>query len=275
MSQMFAVLVLAALLIATQPLADSTRRPAKEVFAILTIGASEEDCPGGGAVLGKHIFAEDLDKALAELQGYQRLFDGIILHFQMGADLTSGGDPLEAERMLDVIEEHSKKIRLIGWIESATDVAAIPAYAVRELYIFPTGALGAAVLQGPALDAAPASLQERWIETGRRAARIGGRPAEVILAMQTVTPLSCTVTAAGREWRHDETGETVVNRRGRNLTLNAQEAVQLGIATAVAGSQQELLQAMGGKDHAAFISSTATQTKLQQRIRERCAAGGR
>jgi hypothetical protein len=163
-------------------------------------------------------------------------------------DINSGGGyTLEMERLQKVFnDELETNFRTVGWINWAGSAAAMSPWVLNEIYFRPNGAYGGNVEFSGGTATTGYALQVR-LAGMEDASRKGGRDFRIMRSMQAFEPLSATRKADGSiEYFQDYTsGEIKINPPGQVLTLQAIQAVQIGVAAGIAATREELMDRMG------------------------------
>ncbi len=169
--------------------------------------------------------------------------DYVVLYFD-----SPGGTAAEMEAVLGVLSEY-KDLRTVALIRRALGTAAVVAFACRDVYLTPDGAIGAITLftpEGKDLPADPklrAALRARC----RAAAQMGGHSDLILRGMMEPELELAVVQKDGRpvvvEGGPDK--GKVVKEPGALLTLTAKEAAACGLAKGAAENMETLRAAMG------------------------------
>jgi hypothetical protein len=204
--------------------------------AIISLG----DRAAHSDMVGIYMTAEELKRLIPLLEAEQ--VDTVVFRIDSG-----GGLGLEVQRLSDVIHnEYKPRFRVVGWIQWAISAAAMTSHCMEDIYFMSQGAYGACTGWYGDLQAVEGrQLEEMLFEMENISAR-GGHDPQIMRAMQVEEPLSCTIDANGDvHWYQNESGQYVVNPKGRILTFNSQDAVKYKFAKGVADTYEELAKAMG------------------------------
>jgi hypothetical protein len=243
-----------------QPAAsDRTAVPPEPTrIAVVTLGTPGEEGGSIGESIGKEILAEDFERVVPMLE--KERVDIVVVRVNSG--LCEGPRAAaETARLVELFtKEYKPRFRTVAWIESAIDAPAVAVWPLDELYFMPQGNMGAAVLTVDWMKVAEGEELAAWLKLGEEASRASGRDPKIMRAMQAVQPLSATTDGSGDiEWFADLSGERVVNKAGRVLTLDSRSAETLKISHATVGTKEELARAMGVAD-AAWVGDEAAAT---------------
>lgn len=160
---------------------------------------------------------------------------------------SGGGLLLEVPRLTNLIHDDLKpEFRVVSWIESAISAAAMTSHVIEEIYFMPQGNYGAATgFRGRGEAIAGRGLAEVLFMMEQISEK-GGYPIQIMRSMQIDEPLSVSFTDRGEAvWSQDESGEYIVNPRGRILTFNALDAERFGFSRGTAANLEQLARAMG------------------------------
>lgn len=194
--------------------------------------------------VGVTIVASVLEKSLADAA--TRNPSAVILQID-----SPGGLIQEVENLIDVIEKHKKKVKIVVWTKEALSAAAITALSVDDIYVQKGATFGAATAWRMTPRGTPEAVAEKmasiWRARGRSAAELGNH--SPLLAESMIDPSKPLYlgTENGKPAIFDEnkTGSTLFKEPGKILALTAREAVACGLAKGIADSPAELGQALG------------------------------
>lgn len=214
---------------------NQPRKPGVPRAAVLTLGdGTDRD------MVGVYLMAKPLHDAIPLLK--QDNVDIVVFRVNSG-----GGYDYEVQKLSDVIyNEYRKNFRTVVWVDWAISAAAMTSHAVEEIYFTPEGAYGACTAFGEGLVAAKdADLEQILFKMEKISAR-GNHPLEIMRAMQTMSPLSATVSPNGDVsfYQDDTSGQIVLNTKDRVLTFNSQTAAKVKFSSGTASNLQELAKAM-------------------------------
>ncbi|TVQ62022.1 MAG: hypothetical protein EA378_06025 [Phycisphaerales bacterium] len=202
--------------------------------AVISLGDGQND------MVGLYITASSIRDIVPLLR--EEEVDIVVFRINSG-----GGLLLEIRRLTDFIHEQLKpEFRVVSWVESAISAAAMTSHVIEEIYFMPQGNYGAATGwygRGQAVSGRGLSEVLYMME---QISEKGGYPIQIMRSMQIDEPLSVSFDDRGEAvWRQDESGDHVVNPRGRILTLNALDAERFGFSRGTASNLEQLAQAMG------------------------------
>jgi hypothetical protein len=161
--------------------------------------------------------------------------------------INSGGGYLaELAPMHRAFQEYMKNFRTVAWIESAISAACMSPWVLPEFYMRPKAALGGNTGWSGALVAVKGRQLEQVLIDMEEISRKAGRDPKIMRAMQILEPLSANISEDGTvTFYQDETsGSVKLNPANQILTLDAVTATRVGVAKGIAGSREELAQAM-------------------------------
>lgn len=194
--------------------------------------------------VGTSMIAANLEKMLADAA--TRAPSVVVLQMD-----SPGGAIAEVERLVGVITKYKKQLRIVVWVNKAISAAAITSLSVDEIYIQKGAVFGAATAFQLMRDGTAADIEEKmqsaWRAMGRSAAELGNHPSLLAEGMIDASTGIYMTRADGKPALAAEraTGSTVVKKPGKLLTLTATEAVDVGLARALAGDVDELGKVMG------------------------------
>lgn len=205
----------------------------------------EGDLPKGVFVLPLHKMVGTYFRAteLIELADHIDEIYGpgqiIVLEIDSG-----GGSVLKWSELRDAVFEIRERHRIVAWITYAISGAAASGFLCDEIYYKSRGELGSITMYSGHIDnVAPDWQLYGWITE-----------LEGVLAKSSHTPLVAGCMVKVREnfsytkdpvtgeitYFADDTGEVVLSKSGRNLTLGAQEAFDAGLCDGIADTTDEL-----------------------------------
>ncbi|HEV8379416.1 MAG TPA: ATP-dependent Clp protease proteolytic subunit, partial [Tepidisphaeraceae bacterium] len=194
--------------------------------------------------VGATFTAGVLEQALADAS--QRSPTVVVLEID-----SPGGSIAEVSRMLEVINQYKKKMRIVVFARRAISAAAITALAADDIYMRRTAIIGAATAYKlNEANGMPENISEKmesvWRATARSSAEIGKHPTAIADAM---------IDRNVQLYKAKEDGKTVISTNdskgtllkgnGKLLTMTAQEAVDCTLAAGIADDVQELGTALG------------------------------
>jgi ATP-dependent protease ClpP protease subunit len=222
--------------------------------------------------VGATFTASVLEQALADAS--QRSPTVVVLEID-----SPGGSIAEVSRMMEVINQYKKKMRIVVFARRAISAAAITALAVDDIYMRRTAIIGAATaFKLNAETGMPEDISEKmasvWRATARSSAEIGRHPTAIADAM---------IDRNVQLYKAKENGRTVITTddskgmqlkgKGKLLTMTAQEAIDSTLAAGIADDVQELGAALGyrswteckgiGTALAQYAEQKAERTKKQ------------
>ena len=164
-----------------------------------------------------------------------------------------GGHIAEVNRLLEVINQYKKKLRIVVFARRAISAAAITALAVDDIYMRRTAIIGAATaFKLNAETGMPEDISEKmasvWRAIARSSAQIGHHPPAIAEAMIDRTVQLYKFNQNGRTIiAADDSKGIQVKEKGKLLTMTAQEAVDMTLAAGLADDYAELGSALGYK----------------------------
>ena len=204
---------------------------------VLSFGDADKDQD----MVGTYLTAASLRECIPMLE--EDNIDIVVLRVNSG-----GGALLEIERISDLLHnEYKPRFRTVAWIDYAISAAAMTPHALPEQYFMRRGAYGASTGWYGALQAVAGRDLEEVLYLMELISERGGHDPRIMRAMQIMEPLSVDLDENGRvEAMYQNTqGEAVINKPERVLTLTSQSAQQIGFATGIADTLDELAKAMG------------------------------
>ena len=162
-----------------------------------------------------------------------------------------GGMIMEAHEIVGVIRQYNHRLRIVTLAGDALSAAAIISISTKEIYVRPSGIIGAAVAYTDTTFGMPATLAEKfqsvWRAAARSSAETGGHDPILVEAMIDEKLELHLVAKDGKKQIKEGTGEKMLTRKGRLLTLTAGEAVECGLAAGKAGNYEQLGALLGFK----------------------------
>lgn len=188
----------------------------------------------GAEVIGVHVTAESLRQVMTHIEEDDR---PQVLVLRLATD---GGQIAEVPALADMIhKELLPEMRVVLWVERARSAGAMLAAAVPEIVVTSNAVIGPARAHDRA-DPADPDLADDDLATvlaiGERLSVLGKRDPALLRAMQV--PVGYAL----------EDG-SALTEEGDLLALDAEDAVRVGFADAVADELAELLAAIGVHEH--------------------------
>ncbi len=192
--------------------------------------------------VGLTITARVLDRSLAD--AFARGPTVVVL------DIDSPGGLIdEAGEIIRVLRRYGPQLRIVALAGQDLSAAAIITMSVKEIYIRPTGTIGAATAYSTALSGMPKDVAEKvqsaWRAVARSSAEQGGHNPLLAEAMIDSSLALHLATVDGKKVVRQGNGPQMLVRKGSVLALTAQEAVGCGLALGVADDFAELGKALG------------------------------
>lgn len=218
-------------------------RPGVPRAAVVTLGETRDEKQGD--MVGIYMTSYALEQMLPMLEE-EVGNDGtgvVVLRVNSG-----GGALLEIQKISDVIhEKYKKKFRTVGWIDSAISAAAMSILCVEEIYFANKANFGACTGYSGRLVAIKGLQLERVLVMMEKISARGGYDPLIMRSMQIEQPVSATRLSDGtmKFFADATSGEIIVNREKEILTLNAENALQIGFSKGTASTLEELTKAMG------------------------------
>ncbi len=195
---------------------------------------------------------------------------------------SGGGYTLEVQKLLDEIHFNYKpRFHTVGWIDSAISAAAMTSHILEEIYFTPQGNYGACTeFMGASYIASKGRSLEERLHQMEKVSALSGYDYRLMRSMQIDDPLSVTVTPDGRVdyYQDEESGDILVNRKGKILTLNAVTAEKIRFSRGTAATLPELTKAMGykeidwiGKDEPGVLWPVTKAERWTQQYRQKTA----
>ena len=234
--------------------------------------------PIEGAI-GVEVTADALKKALADAR--QSGASIVILSID-----SPGGWVEDRDKMLNVLIDN-KDLTVVAHVKQALSAAAVLALACPGIYMTDRATIGAAVAYRILPSGAPASVEAKVraaIQAGERAASpMGGRSDLWIRGMSEPGLELAIVRDANDKPELVQAGtyvdgETVIKRKGKILTLTADEALEWGLSAGKANTLDDLRKSLGlakwhnaGDGPAAVMAAAArrAKTRAQDRVEGR------
>jgi len=192
--------------------------------------------------IGVEVQASFLATALADVRKVNP--DYLVLVFD-----SEGGSAQEALKLIDLIGQARKDRRVVGLIRRATSSAAAVAMAVPELYIQAAGQIGDATGLTPGGKVAPLDDASRALLRTRvpAEAKAAGHPDLVAGAFVDPSMELAIGIFEGRKVLNKGRGGKVITTNGSPLVLSGQDAVDAGLAKAIADGVDTLYKPLGLK----------------------------
>ncbi|MFB3890540.1 MAG: ATP-dependent Clp protease proteolytic subunit [Phycisphaerae bacterium] len=202
-------------------------------------GPSYYVIPLHGSV-GRTITAAIIEKSLED--SAKRKPSVVILDVE-----SPGGLITESAKIVEVIRKHAPTQRIVVLAGQDLSAAAVLSMSAKEIYMKPPGLIGAATayMSGPMPAVISEKMQSVWRATARSSAQCGGH--ESLLAEGMIDPqLELHLEEKdGKKTVREGPGDKMVLRKGRLLTMTADEAVAYGLAAGKAADYAELGKALG------------------------------
>lgn len=251
--------------------ASSEKKPGVTRIAFLNFGPPSQWSEQCGNMVGVEISAEAFKNAIPMLK--KQNVDTVVIRVNSG-----GGYTLEMEKFQDLFHnEYKKNFRTVAWIESAISAAAMSPWVIEEFYFMKKGSMGACTEWSGMLKASKGYRLEMVLYKMEEASAKGGHNPYIMKAMQIQHGLSVTKDPiTGKVTWYDNTtaGKKIINRDQDILTITALDAVEYGLARAIADTPEELAKAMLGdnaeyeivaKDVSAYVDNfMREQTKAEK-----------
>ncbi|MBC7771043.1 MAG: hypothetical protein H7210_00975 [Pyrinomonadaceae bacterium] len=225
--------------------ASSEKKPGVTRVAILNFGPPSDWSEQCGNMVGVEISAEAYKNAIPMLK--KQNVDVVVIRVNSG-----GGYTLEMERFQDLFHnEYKKNFRTVAWIESAISAAAMSPWVIEEFYFMKKGNMGACTEWSGALQASKDVRLAMILHKMEVASSKGGHNPFIMRAMQIQQGLSVTkdpVTGKITWFDNTTSGKKIINPDNGVLTINSIDAVEYGLARAIADNTQELCRAMLGEN---------------------------
>jgi len=218
--------------------------------------AREDDKPLDlESTINKRVFVIPMEGMVGKFFRQDKLEEAIEAGKQYDPDVivllinSPGGLLTEVYKLRDYLQKERNEERIVVWIKSAISAAAMTAFNVREMYFMKEGHIGAATafrgtesLQGEEL--------ERWLEAARAmfaSAKWDPKIAQAMIDEKYWLSADVEIRPTGERevtWRDDGEGDVVLSRPGENLVIDAEQAYELGIASAICDNEEELAEAL-------------------------------
>ncbi|MHC4718356.1 MAG: Clp protease/crotonase-like domain-containing protein [Planctomycetota bacterium] len=217
--------------------------------------------------IGVEAQARFLAEALADVRKSKAKY--LILVFD-----SPGGSAQEAGKIINVIKDARKDVRVVGLIRQAMSSAAAVAVAVPDLYIRPTGRIGDATGDPsdprgrikPLDDASRKLIGARLLAEAKSA----GHPELVARGLVDPSLELAIGVFEDRRFLTKGRGGKVISTRGQPLVLAGADAVDAGLAKGLAEDLASLHKAMGLKEwHVVRGSGWAQVTRKGQDCRRK------
>ncbi|HUT61777.1 MAG TPA: hypothetical protein VNA25_28395 [Phycisphaerae bacterium] len=193
--------------------------------------------------VGKTVTAKLVEQSLAD--AFKRSPTVVVL--EVGSP---GGLIGEVEPILDHMRRYGKSLRIVVYVRNhAISAAAIFSLGAEEIYMHPSGLIGAATAFKMSKEGTPKDIAEKfqsiWRAMARRAAEQGKHSRLLAEAMIDQNLELHWVEQGGKKLVNEGTGKNVICRRGKLLTLTAGESVACGLSAGTADGYRELGKKMG------------------------------
>ncbi len=188
-------------------------------------------------VVGETYVDYALDKSLAD--AVKRKPTVVVLDID-----SPGGKVAEAEDMMKTLHRYNKDLRIVALADENLSASAITSLSVHEIYMKPTGTIGAATSFDPQhLDLPPnieEKMQSAWRAVARNSAEEGGHEPLLAEAMIDSSRELHLETVDGKKVVKEGPGDHILCQKGKILTLTSHEAVDCGLAAGVAEDFSDL-----------------------------------
>ena len=193
--------------------------------------------------IGTYVLSEYLQRSLADAA--LRRPDVVVLVIDSPGGLTS-----EANKLIQLIQDNKKKLRIVAYVHKALSAAAITSLACREIYVRPGAIIGAATAYRKTPFGFPKAISEKmqsvWRAQARSAAEMGGHNPLLAEAMIDLSvSLHIVKDKDGKVRVLRGTGGKMLTTKGKLLTLTAGEATEAGLANGSAEDFDALGQKLG------------------------------
>ena len=195
--------------------------------------------------VGKEIAACVLEKAMADCQ--RRSPTIVVVEID-----SPGGYVQEVSGLLDTIRKYQKSMRIVFYVKNAISAAAVTTFASKEIYVKPSGVIGAALSYKLTPSGTPVNVDEKmqsiWRTTFRSAAETGGHSPLLAEAMIDAKLELYLVTTGGKKVIQDQKppGQTAPFKvKGKLLTMTAGEALSSGLSLGSPDDYAELGKLLG------------------------------
>jgi hypothetical protein len=157
-----------------------------------------------------------------------------------------GGYLMEVGPFHQVFREYKKNFRCAVWVEWGISAACMSPWIFEDIYMMPEAAFGGATAYfGPGIPMEGIEL-ERMLYEMEIASREGNKHIFISKSTQLLKPLSINVDENGNiTYFQDETGQIVINRGDKVLTMTSVQAKQAGVSKGTAATFKELMDIMG------------------------------
>jgi hypothetical protein len=190
--------------------------------------------------VGTSVVADILEKSLKD--AVARKPSVVVLDID-----SPGGDIDETQKILKVLHKYNKQLRIVALTDKDLSAAAIITLSLKEIYTKSTSTIGAATAYQVSLSKLPVPLAEKmmsaWRAVARNSAEEGGHEPLLAEAMIDSDMTLYMETSDGKTTISNDRGgrnDKVLCRRGKILTLTSHEAVNCGLAKALADDYDEL-----------------------------------
>jgi hypothetical protein len=188
-------------------------------------------------VVGETFLADALEKSLADAA--LRKPTVVVL------DINSpGGLVNEVSLMMKVIRRSNKDLRIVALVDQDLSAAAITSLSVRQIFVKSSATIGAATAYDASDPDMPKDIQEKmqsaWRAVARNSAEEGGHDPLLAEAMIDSAMELHVETVNGKKVVKEGPGPNTLVTKGKILTLTSHEAVNCGLAVAIADDLAEL-----------------------------------
>jgi len=191
--------------------------------------------------IGEAVTAALLERSLADAE--VRKPTVVVLDME-----SPGGSVSETEEILLVLHRYNKRLRMVALAGKCLSAAAVTALSVREIYVRPNSAIGAATAYKAKASGLPEAIEEKaqsaWRAVARNSAEEGGHDPLLAEAMIDSEMELHLADANGKTVVRSGPGDAPLCRKGKLLTLTSHEAVRCGLAAGDAEDLAELGQCL-------------------------------
>ena len=161
-----------------------------------------------------------------------------------------GGLIAEVEPILDSMRMHGKSLRFVVYVRKhAISSAAIMSLGAKDIYMHPSGLIGAATAFKISEKGTPMDISEKfqsiWRAMARRAAEQGEHSRLLAEAMIDRSLQLHWIRQGGKKLVKEGAGDNVICRKDRLLTLTAGESEACGLSSGTVEGYGELAKKMG------------------------------
>ena len=188
-------------------------------------------------------------------------------------DVRSGGGKVsQIAPIAQILGAYGRSQRVIVFVRDAMSAAALISLAVPEIYMQPTGRIGAATPYKLTPDGTAAAVQEKYQSALRALARglaqMGGHAPRLADAMIDADVELHLVKIKGQKIVREGVGPNPITTKGKLLALSGPEAVACGLANGLARNYAELGKKLGMPNWTQAPRATATLTDTKKRDAE-------